>query len=73
MCVAQFRDYVNASKFQTDWEGQNRFEKDLENPDIEVSHYRVTENGQGVYYKTDLKKMRRLAEQGNAYAINHFK
>ena len=71
MCVAQFREYVNVSKFQTDWEGQNRFDKDMANPDIEVNHYRITDSGQGVYYRTDLKKMRQLAKQGNIFAINH--
>ena len=77
MCVSQFRAYCAASNIQVDGGDFSR-ETDLKNPDVEVKkdfyeQYR-DENGrvwQSVYYRTDLRKMRQLAKNGNAYAIAH--
>ena len=77
MCVSQFRAYCAASNIQVDGGDFSR-KTDMENPDVEVKkdfyeQYR-DENGrvwQSVYYRTDLRKMRQLAKNGNAYAIAH--
>ena len=77
MCVTQFTEYCNASRFQIDG-GDRNFEQDWDDPDIEVrpgswTPYR-REDGtiyQAVYYRTDLKELKRLAKLGNPYAISH--
>lgn len=78
MCVAQFRYYVNASRFKRDENGS--YSKDIDNPNIEVrdKSYLQYKHEDGsiykrVYYSTDLKRMEELAKQGNSYAINHLK
>ena len=67
MCVAQFRDYCNASKFQGDFD--NQYEKDVNNKYKRVGIYLTYENQTNHYYVTDLKKMDDLAKNGNPYAI----
>ncbi len=78
MCVAQFREYCKASRFQIDAEygGDESFDKDIEDENLQVSDYIRYYNDRGecyqaVYYRTDLTKMKNLAEMGNEYAKNH--
>lgn len=65
MCVSQFRSYCNASKFNY----ANR-ETDMKDKDLKVKQGTYHYNGRNWYYVTDLNKMKRLAKQGNQYAIN---
>jgi len=70
MCVSQFRDYCNASYFKRDEYGC--FEKDLKDGNIEMPFGAYYDYGNySVYYITDLKIMRRLAKQGNRYALKY--
>lgn len=72
MCVSQFRDYCHASRFNTDWGGKE-YQKDLEDPTLDIGPYFKYDNMPSTYYVTDLKQMKELAEKGNAYAIEHLK
>lgn len=67
MCVSQFRDYCNASKFQADFDGQ--LEKDKKDKSKKVGIYFKYENQPNHYYVTDFNKMHELAKNGNPYAI----
>ena len=77
MCVAQFRDYCAASRIKYDDSGDH-LDADLSNPDIIVNRWRrfdpcFSGNIRTAYFVTDLKALRRLAKQGNQYAINQLK
>ena len=71
MCVEHFREYCNASYFKVDEKGS--FERDLNDPNMEFfgGAYFHYSDIHSVYYVTDLKQIKRLAKQGNMYAINH--
>lgn len=64
MCVAQYRDYCNASKFR-----YSSRESDMNNKDLKVKKGTYYYKGRNWYYVTDLNQMKRLAKQGNEYAI----
>lgn len=68
MCVSQFRNYCKASHFRH----ENRKE-DLENTDLEIKEGTFRYADRSYYYVTDLSEMKKLANQGNEYAINHLK
>lgn len=68
MCVAQFRDYCKASKFK-----YNSREADMDNKDLKVKAGTYHYKGRNWYYVTDLNEMKRLAKQGNKYAIKEVK
>ena len=71
MCVSQFRDYCNASKFKGDFDGQ--FDRDKKDRSKKVGVYLNYENQTNHYYVTDLNKMKELAKNGNEYAIRELK
>jgi len=76
MCVSEFRDYCNASKYKTDDNGS--FYKDSRDKNFEVSNFKSYrhDNGdvyQSVYYITDIRKMRQLANGSNRYAKQFIK
>ena len=45
----------------------------MNDKDLEVRKETYRYNGRSWYYVTDLRQMRELAKQGNAYAINKLK
>ncbi len=59
MCVSQFRDYCNASKFTRE---------PANNEKIHYERGTFYESGSAWYYVTDRKQMASLAKSGNAYA-----
>lgn len=78
MCVAQFRDYCKASRFQIDkkFGGEISMQDDLQNKNVQVGQYIEYKNEDGkvyqsVYYRTDLKQLKKLAKSGNSYARKH--
>lgn len=68
MCVSQFRDYCNSSKFKYD----NR-EQDIKDRTLQVKKGTHHYNGNNFYYVTDLEKLKELAKAGNTYAKKHLK
>jgi hypothetical protein len=68
MCIGQYRDYVKASEFR-----HADRERDLQNEDVQVKKGTYRYKCESYYYATDLKKIRKLAKEGNQYAIKHLK
>ena len=64
MCVAQFREHCKASSFR-----HSTREEDMKNKDLKVRKETWYHNKRQWHYVTDLKELRRLANQGNEFAI----
>lgn len=66
MCVSQFRDYCQASRFN-----HSNYDDDLQDKNLEVRKGTSFHNGRSYYYVTDLIQMKELVERGNHYAKKH--
>jgi len=68
MCEAQYREYCNASEFK-----YAAREEYLKNPLFIVKKETWRYKGRDYFYVTDINKLKKLAKNGNQYALNELK